>query len=265
MLRGVRLTAKALPKHPHRQLSTRPAPSLGLTAPSRSTLSSVITRNTRFFSTTMAAHHKDITSWASKDGEFRRQQSTFRDSIEPNGKFPPEKGRYVLYVSLACPWAHRTLIVRKLKGLEDFFDVSIVHPHMGALGWSFYPPIRGENGEYLKTEGEVGENDGVKDVIPDPLYNAKFLRELYFKVNPDYSGRFTVPIVWDKKTETIVNNESSEIVRFMNTAFNEVIDDKYAKLDLYPEACRKEIDDQNDWVYNTVNNVRTLSSGPALL
>ncbi|GAA5887439.1 hypothetical protein JCM5296_007141 [Sporobolomyces johnsonii] len=202
----------------------------------------------------MPAHQNDITSWASKDGEFRRQQSTFRDSIEPNGNFPPEKGRYVLYVSLACPWAHRTLIVRKLKGLEDFFDVSIVHPHMGALGWSFYPPIRGENGEYLKTEGDVGENDGVKDVIPDPLYNAKFIRELYFKVNPDYSGRFTVPVVWDKKTETIVNNESSEIIRFMNTAFNEVIDEKYAKLDLYPEACRKEIDDQNDWVYNTVNN-----------
>jgi len=100
-----------------------------------------------------------ITSWASKDGEFRRQQSTFRNSIEKNGQFPPEKGRYVLYVSLACPWAHRALIVRKLKGLEDYFDVSIVHPHMGALGWSFYPPIRGEEGEYIKTSGEVGEED----------------------------------------------------------------------------------------------------------
>ncbi|GAA5959666.1 hypothetical protein JCM3765_007233 [Sporobolomyces pararoseus] len=198
----------------------------------------------------------DITSWASKDGEFRRQQSTFRDSISKDGKFTPDKGRYVLYVSLACPWAHRTLIVRKLKGLEEFFDVSIVHAHMGALGWSFYPPIRGSDGEYLKTTGEVGEDDGLKDVIRDPLYDSKFIRELYFKANPDYDARFTVPIVWDKKTETIVNNESSEIIRFMNTAFNEVISKEQAELDLYPEdkAVRAEIDSQNDWVYNTVNN-----------
>ncbi|GAA5851572.1 hypothetical protein JCM5353_008965 [Sporobolomyces roseus] len=197
-----------------------------------------------------------ITSWASKDGEFRRQQSTFRDAIEKNGQFPPEKGRYVLYVSLACPWAHRALIVRKLKGLEDYIDVSIVHPHMGAMGWSFYPPIRGEEGEYLKTSGEVGEEDGVKEVIKDPLYDSKFVRELYFKANPDYDQRFTVPIIWDKKNETIVNNESSEIIRFMNTAFNEEIDETFAKLDLYPEdkEVRKAIDDQNDWVYNKVNN-----------
>ncbi|GAA6059254.1 hypothetical protein JCM10212_006647 [Sporobolomyces blumeae] len=204
----------------------------------------------------MSPSQQNITSWASKDGEFRRQQSTFRDAIEPNGQFPPEKGRYVLYVSLACPWAHRALIVRKLKGLEAFFDVSIVHPHMGALGWSFYPPIRGDDGEYPATKGEVGKDDGVKDVVRDPLYDAKFIRELYFKANPDYDARFTVPVVWDKKTETIVNNESSEIIRFMNTAFNDVIEDKYAKIDLYPEdkAVRAEIDSQNDWVYNTVNN-----------
>jgi putative glutathione S-transferase len=148
---------------------------------------------------------------------------------------------------------------------------------MGALGWSFYPPIRGEDGEYLKTSGEVGEDDGLKEVIRDPLYDSKFVRELYFKVrvsptaletdlrklitvsprqaNPDYDARFTVPIVWDKKTETIVNNESSEIIRFMNTAFNEEIGKEFADLDLYPEeqAIRKEIDDQNDWVYNTVS------------
>ncbi|GAA5840301.1 hypothetical protein JCM3766R1_001451 [Sporobolomyces carnicolor] len=198
----------------------------------------------------------DITTWASKDGEFRRQQSTFRDAISKDGEFTPDKGRYVLYVSLACPWAHRTLIVRKLKGLEAFFDVAIVHAHMGALGWSFYPPIRGEDGEYLKTTGEVGEDDGLKEVTRDPLYDSRFVRELYFKANPDYDARFTVPIVWDKKTETIVNNESSEIIRFMNTAFNDQIDKERAELDLYPEdkAVRNEIDEQNDWVYNTVNN-----------
>ncbi|GAA5851286.1 hypothetical protein JCM8547_004194 [Rhodosporidiobolus lusitaniae] len=199
-------------------------------------------------------HQKDITSWASKDGQFRRQASVFRDKIEVNGKFPPEKGRYMLYVSLACPWAHRTLIVRKLKGLEDYIDVATVHPYMGALGWSFYPPIRDEDGGYPATKGEVGEDDGVAEVTRDPLYDSKFLRELYFKVDPEYSGRFTVPTLWDKKTETIVNNESSEIIRFMNYEFNSLLPEEFAKVDLYPESLRAEIDDQADWVYNKINN-----------
>ncbi|GAA5999028.1 glutathione S-transferase family protein [Rhodotorula paludigena] len=202
----------------------------------------------------MADDKRDITKWASKDGQFRRQASSFRDQIQVGGKFPPEEGRYMLYVSLACPWAHRALIVRKLKGLERFIDVAIVHPYMGNLGWSFCPPVRDSEGGYPKTEGEVGEPDGFPDVTGDPLYGTKFLRELYFKVDPDYSGRFTVPTLWDKKTQTIVNNESSEIIRFFNTEFNSLLEDKYAKVDLYPESGRAEIDDQNKWVYDTVNN-----------
>ncbi|GAA6021455.1 hypothetical protein JCM10207_004741 [Rhodosporidiobolus poonsookiae] len=199
-------------------------------------------------------HQKNITAWASKDGQFRRQASSFRDKIEVGGKFAPEKGRYILYVSLACPWAHRTLILRKLKGLEDFIDVATVHPYMGALGWSFYPPIRDEDGGYPATQGETGKDDGIAEVTRDPLYDAKFIRELYFKVDPEYSGRFTVPVLWDKKTESIVNNESSEIIRFFNTEFNSLLPDDKAKVDLYPEALRPEIDDQADWVYNKVNN-----------
>ncbi|GAA5963296.1 hypothetical protein JCM8115_000966 [Rhodotorula mucilaginosa] len=197
---------------------------------------------------------KDITSWASKDGQFRRQSSTFRDSISKDGKFKAEKGRYVLYVSLACPWAHRTLIVRKLKGLEEYLDVVVVHSFMGALGWSFYPPVRDEEGGFPQTKGEVGEPDGLAEVNGDPLFGSKFLRELYFRVDPDYSGRFTVPVLWDKQTNTIVNNESSEIIRMLNTEFNHLLPDEFANLDLYPENLRAEIDDQNDWVYNTVNN-----------
>ncbi|BGP16068.1 hypothetical protein JCM10213_006796 [Rhodosporidiobolus nylandii] len=199
-------------------------------------------------------HQKDITSWASKDGQFRRQESAFRDNISVDGKFPPEKGRYILYVSLACPWAHRTLIVRKLKGLEDYIDVATVHPFMGALGWSFYPPIRDADGGYPATKGDVGADDGVAGVTRDPLFDAKFIRELYFKQDENYGGRFTVPVLWDKKTGTIVNNESSEIIRFLNTEFNPVLPEEFAKVDLFPEALRPEIEDQNKWVYDTVNN-----------
>ena len=100
----------------------------------------------------------------------------------------------------------------------------------------------------------MGEPDGLAEVNGDPLFGSKFLRELYFRVDPDYSGRFTVPVLWDKQTNTIVNNESSEIIRMLNTEFNHLLPDEYAKLDLYPENLRAEIDDQNDWVYNTVNN-----------
>lgn len=196
----------------------------------------------------------DITKWASKDGQFRRQASVFRDKIQVGGKFPPEEGRYTLYVSLACPWAHRTLIVRKLKGLERFIDVVTVHPIMLSQGWSFYPPKRDEDGTIQQSQTEAGPDDGIAGVDRDPMYDAHFLRELYFKVDPNYEGRFTVPTLWDKKTEQIVNNESAEIIRFLNTEFNSLLDDEHAKIDLYPESGRAEIDDQADWVYNTVNN-----------
>lgn len=197
---------------------------------------------------------KDITTWASKNGQFERIPSVFRSHISPDGEFKPEKGRYVLYVSYACPWAHRCLIVRELKGLEKFIEISVVHPHMGALGWSFFPPIRGENGEYPATQGETGPDDGIKGVIPDPLYGAKFIRELYFKAEADYSGRFTVPVLWDRKTETIVNNESAEIIRMMNTEFNSELPSSFESLDLYPSDLHTEIEAQHEWVYPTVNN-----------
>ncbi|KAF8320447.1 glutathione S-transferase [Clavulina sp. PMI_390] len=187
-------------------------------------------------STTEAAA-KGITSWASDDGHFRRQISSFRESIAPGTDFAPEKGRYHLYVSYACPWAHRTLITRKLKGLEELIDVTAVSPYMGDLGWPFGPTAPFPAAE------------------ADPLYDSKHIRDLYFRVNAEYKGRFTVPVLWDKKNQTIVNNESSEILRVLNSGFNELLaEGDGKKLDLYPESLRAEIDELNDWVYNTVNN-----------
>lgn len=124
---------------------------------------------------------------------------------------------------------------------------------MGKLGWSFYPPIKNDEGEFVPTEGEVGTyDDGIADVVRDPLYDSKFVRELYFRADKDYSARFTVPILWDSKQQTIVNNESSEIIRMFNHGFGEFAGD--VKLDLYPENLREEIDELNAWVYDTVNN-----------
>ncbi|CED82196.1 Predicted glutathione S-transferase [Phaffia rhodozyma] len=179
----------------------------------------------------------DITKWASSDGQFKRQVSSFRDVIEEGGKFQPEAGRYHLYVSLACPWAHRTLIVRKLKGLEDIIDVSVVHPHMLERGWSFETSFPGATGDRLKLGGT-------------------HLRDIYHQVQPDYNARYTVPTVYDTKTKTIVNNESSEVIRFLNTGFNSILpagSDKQA-LDLYPDHLKAQIDEINTWIYNDVNN-----------
>ncbi|EJU01623.1 hypothetical protein DACRYDRAFT_67545 [Dacryopinax primogenitus] len=184
----------------------------------------------------MSAEKKDITSWAAKDGQFKRQASTFRDEIKKGGQFEPEKGRYHLYVSYACPWAHRTLIVRALKGLEDILPVSVVSPHMGQDGWPF------------------ASADAFPGADSDPNENAKHVKDLYFVAQPDYNMRFTVPVLWDKKLRTVVNNESSEIIRNFNTAFNEFLPKEKAELDYYPQELRKEIDELNDWVYNTVNN-----------
>ncbi|KAF9372189.1 S-glutathionyl-(chloro)hydroquinone reductase, partial [Podila verticillata] len=174
----------------------------------------------------------NILKWANdKTGEFKRQVSTFRDAIvdEPGAQFPPEAGRYHLYVSLACPWAHRTLVVRALKGLEDIISVDVVHWHLQANSWPFM--------------------DGYKD----SLYGAEYIKDIYLKAQPDYAGRFTVPVLWDKKTQTIVNNESSEIIRMLNTAFDKLVPEK-AGLNFYPENLRGEIDAVNEWVYDTINN-----------
>ncbi|SMH51260.1 glutathione S-transferase family protein [Mesorhizobium australicum] len=173
-----------------------------------------------------------------KSGRFERVQSQFRDFVTVDGKpapgrtrgFKAEPGRYHLYVSLACPWAHRTLIFRKLKKLEDAISVSVVHHFMGENGWTF-----------LAEDGATG----------DTLYGLDYLHQIYTKADPTYSGRVTVPVLWDKQEQTIVSNESSEIIRMLNSAFDEWGD---ASLDFYPQALRGEIDAINAWVYPSINN-----------
>ena len=146
------------------------------------------------------------------------------------GGFPAQPGRYHLYVSLACPWAHRTLILRKLKGLEDMISLSAVGTFVQSKGWSFEP--------------EPG-------VIPDTVNGAEFLSEIYFLADPGYSGRFTIPVLWDKQRHTIVNNESSEIIRMFNSAFDGVgANDR----DYYPEELRDVIDEFNDYIYPNIND-----------
>jgi putative glutathione S-transferase len=165
------------------------------------------------------------------DGEFRRQDSRFRSWLTANGEagpnseqgFKAEKGRYHLYVSLACPWAHRTLIFRELKGLQEYIDVTAVEPIMLENGWE----------------------------LNDPLYGFDYAYQLYLKADPSYEGRVTVPILWDKQTQTIVSNESSEIIRMFNTAFNHLTGDQ---TDYYPESLRSKIDVVNTRVYETINN-----------
>ncbi len=165
-------------------------------------------------------------------GAFGRAESFFRAWVTADGSsgFEAEAGRYHLYVSLACPWASRTLIFRTLKGLEDAISVSVVDPFMGENGWEF-------------TAG-----DGC---VPDTVNGARYLHQVYTRAMPGYSGRVSVPVLWDKARGTIVNNESSEIIRMLNSAFNAFGD---ATLDFYPEQMRAAIGDINELVYETVNN-----------
>ncbi|RKF14665.1 glutathione S-transferase family protein [Roseovarius spongiae] len=172
-------------------------------------------------------------------GAFVRDTSEFRNWITPDGApgpsgeggFAAESGRYHLYVSYACPWAHRTLIFRVLKGLGDHIGVSVVHPHMLGDGWSFDANFPGATG--------------------DRLYDLPFLRDLYVKTKPDVSGRVTVPVLWDSARETIVSNESSEIIRMFNSAFDDLTGNTD---DYWPEALRDAIEPVNARVYDTVNN-----------
>ena len=165
-------------------------------------------------------------------GKFVRSAAAFRDWITADGStgYKAESGRYHLYVSAACPWAHRTLIFRKLKQLEDHISVDFVHPDMISDGWTF-------------------EKDGAAQ--GDSLFNTAFARDIYLRAKPDMTGRVTVPILWDKKTGTIVSNESSEIIRMFNTAFNGLTGNTD---DYYPENLRAEIDTINDRIYSNVNN-----------
>jgi putative glutathione S-transferase len=171
-------------------------------------------------------------------GRFVRSESQFRNWITPDGSagqsgkegFRAEPGRYHLYVSLACPWAHRTIIYRKLKGLEGMIGLSAVNSYMGAEGWTFH----------------AGPG-----VIPDPINHAQRVYEIYLAADPHYSGRATIPILWDKERHTIVSNESAEIIRMLNSAFDEV---GALPGDFYPAQHRKEIDEINELVYPNVNN-----------
>ena len=173
----------------------------------------------------------------STGGKFVRMDAKFRNWITADGTnapsgeaFEAEAGRYHLYVSYACPWAHRTLIFRKLKGLEDMVGLSVVNHFMGSDGWTFH-------------EGE--------GVIPDPNVEAEFMHQVYTAAEPSFTGRVTVPVLWDKKTKTIVSNESSEIIRMFNSAFDHL---GATPGDFYPEALRDEIDEVNERIYHTLNN-----------
>lgn len=164
----------------------------------------------------------------STDGRFVRQESAFRSRIDPSGEtaFPPEANRYHLYVSYACPWAHRTLIFRALKELAEMISVSVVDPLMLEHGWELA--------------------DGA-----DPVNGARYLYEVYTRAKPDYTGRVTVPVLWDRRAATIVNNESAEIIRMFNSAFNGL---GAREPDFYPTELREKIDAMNAFVYPAINN-----------
>lgn len=184
--------------------------------------------------------------WANKDGHYRRQESSFRTTIEKGGKHEPELGRYHLVVALACPWAHRTLIVRKLKGIDrvpDLLPVHVVDSLLGSEGWSFVP--------YEEPKGYGVPGTGIK--IPGHE-NKKRIRDLYLAADPNYSQRCTVPIIWDNKLNTIVNNESSEVIRNLNYCFDDFIPEELRGVTFYPQQLAKEIDAFHEWVYPTVNN-----------
>jgi len=170
-----------------------------------------------------------------QSGEFVRKATTFRNWItsDPSSEFPAQEGRYHLYISYACPWASRTLMVRALKGLEHAISFDVVHPFLDQQGWSF-------------------AQDETLNVHGDSVNGFKRLREIYFKADPNYVGSFTVPVLWDKEKKVIVNNESSEIIRMLNSEFNQFA--KHPKLDFYPESLKTAIDEVNEWIYPNINN-----------
>ncbi|WP_318480153.1 glutathione S-transferase family protein [Photobacterium leiognathi] len=182
--------------------------------------------------------HTDWYDTKSTGGKFERKVSSFRNWITKDGSagitgeagFKAEPNRYHLYVSLACPWAHRAIIYRQLKGLDSIIPMSVVNAYMGENGWNF----------------EAGDG-----VVADPIFNAQFLHQIYTQADPDYTGRVTVPVLWDKHKQTIVSNESADIIRMLNSAFDNV---GAVKGDFYPQALRQQIDELNDFVYANINN-----------
>ena len=183
--------------------------------------------------------HDEWYDTAATDGEFVRDTSKFRNWVTPDGApgptgeggFPAESGRYHLYVCYACPWAHRALIFRALKGLAPHIEVSAVHPDMLSDGWTFATDFPGATG--------------------DRLYGLPFLRDIYLRADPQMSGRVTVPVLWDKQRETIVSNESADIIRMMNSAFDGLTGDD---ADYWPADLRDQVEVLNSRVYDTINN-----------
>jgi putative glutathione S-transferase len=174
----------------------------------------------------------DAREYTDEDGEFQRSETTFRDRVrdDPDARFQPEAGRYHLYVARACPWAHGAAMVRALLGIEDAITLDVVDPHRQDDGWEFTP-----------------EKEGC---TADSILGSDYLREVYVAADPDYTGRVTVPVLWDRREGTIVNNESIEIMEFLASAFREVGNG----VDLYPEGHREEIDRVVESIYDPINN-----------
>jgi len=166
-----------------------------------------------------------------EDGRFVRQESSFRSQIG-DPEYPAEAGRYHLYVAYICPWASRTLMALALKGLNDVISVTVVNPQLTDQGWKF---------------------GGFTGAEPDPFNDTTYMHEIYTRADPEFTGRATVPVLWDKKTRTIVNNESADILRMLNHAFDEVVDTSDTP-DLYPQELQNDIDALNNELYDTLNN-----------
>ena len=190
----------------------------------------------------------------SKDGKFKRVDAGFRNWIsKSDARFKPEKDRYHLYISWACPWANRCATVRHMKGLQDVIGLSVVHPTWAATrpgqdehkGWTFAAA-----NTIMPNPNGFGQNRLAEELV-DPLYGVKFIRDLYEMAN-DTHGKYSVPVLWDKKLKTIVSNESSEIVLMLNNAFNEFA--KNPSLDLAPKALQKKMASVDCWIYDYINN-----------
>jgi putative glutathione S-transferase len=202
-------------------------------------------RDVHFVRNHFSAMSRTALDEMSHDGEFKRRESQFRHVIsnKPGAEFPAEAGRYHLYISYACPWASRCFAFLKLKGLEHAIGVSVVKPKWGVTK----PGVDDHHGWMFPVEG-----DNVPGATPEPFYKAKTIRELYEIASTGYTGKYTVPVLWDTKTKRIVNNESSEITKIFNDEFNHIAE--HPEVNLYPEHLKASIEEVNSWTYNAINN-----------